>query len=251
MSRIERTVAQAIAEIADLPGVTTRPGVSAGDLRMLEQRLEIHLPAAYEALLIRTNGLEVARGRKRIFGYGPGAPIDIAWWNDPDTWKWAYRWLRDDLDDYVVFGTTAEHTFTVCRRSDLQEPDSDPEVTALQPSVKGTLGPGIRFSGWIERGIRYQAQNPVRDDEDRQLFARFPEIPPDRLLVDPPLLWATGEDDLDQMVLMPADQAMIANADMQRSGQELREGDAVLGVDTYEDEHGRTRLAYRTQHTSG
>lgn len=244
MTRSEAWVAELVHEIAALDGVTVRAGISYGDLARLEERLGLHLPAPHRALLLETNGLELMHGYRRMLGYGPGAPIDLVWFNQPDTWKFAYRGWRDDLDDYLFLDVSADGGVTGCRRSDLTTPGNDPPHYTTHPLFPRPLGGDLPVSHWLQRGVRSMARNPRGDIEANRYLDHFGTLPADRLILRPPP--ALDEDGpLELAALLPVADALIAEADLFRQTRALQPGSRIIGMDTWVDDRGRSRLRYR------
>ena len=72
-------------------------GASAG--RCLDR-----LPELHHRLLEGLNGFTVQAGTLRVFGVGRGDALDLGWWNEPRTWRFAWD---DRVDPYVCFAATA------------------------------------------------------------------------------------------------------------------------------------------------
>lgn len=237
-------VADLVREIKDLDGVTVRAGISYGDLVQLEERLGLHLPAAYRALLLETNGLELMHGFTRLLGYGPGAPVDLTWLNDPGTWIFAYRWWRDDLQDYLFLAVSAEGALIACRRSDLATPGNDPPHFAIHPLSLRPEGGETPVSHWLQRGVPSMAHNPRGDIEANRYLDHFGPLPADRLILPPPPALDESEP-LELAALLPVADALIAEADLFRQTRALQPGSRIIGMDTWIDDQGRNRLRYR------
>lgn len=240
-------VRDVIGAIRTLSGVTVRSGVSEGDLVLLERRLGCHLPAAYRALLAETNGLEVAGGCKRWLGYGPGAPADVVWWNDPTTWKWAYRqWYGQALNDFLVLAVDPVGNQTGCFKADLQTPGADPSFYSITPIADPVPSRGP-LSRAILGGLPSMARQPRRGPLHQAVLERYGDVPADRLVMRSPFgfpHFSDDEFDLEGSMLLPMADAMVAMADLWRETDRLHEGDRVVGVDLYTDDQDRQRLRF-------
>lgn len=249
-SQMAEQVREALASIRGLPGVTMRPGVSAGDLLLLERQLGCYLPAVYRALLLETNGVEVAHGCSRWLGYGPGAPIDVAAWNDPATWKWAFRdWYHDLLDGFLIVAVHADGHLTGCFKRDLQRPDADPPFFGITP-IAQPIRANRPLSVALFKGLVSVAREPRGDSVGQAILDRFGRVPAEGLVVHSPLKFphfSDDETDLDGAVVLPAIDAMITKADVWRQVSNTREGDEIVGVEEWTDDRGRQRLRFQVE----
>src|SRR6185369_15259976 len=61
-------------------------------------------PAEHQALLRQLNGCTVSRGAYRLLGVRPEPHLDLATWNAPETWRFAWGPLAEP---YVFIGGSA------------------------------------------------------------------------------------------------------------------------------------------------
>ena len=73
------------------------------------------IPPLHRDLLRQLNGFTVQGGALRMFGIGRGDVLDLEWWNDRETWRFAWD---DRVDPFVFFAESAWGDQFAYRRAD-------------------------------------------------------------------------------------------------------------------------------------
>ena len=172
------------------------------------------LPLDHARLLSLTNGLTVYGGYFRLFGIGPGATRDMRRWN---AWTcWRHAWSGDGrADGWWFFGETAwgdQYAYAI---------SDDPlsadwtvyrlDVCHLEPEPIADC-----FGDFMRGELARNAVEP-RDEMTVAARERLGDIDPNAQVAYLPPLIAGGEEDLANLITLPARAAMVAAGRTRRS----------------------------------
>jgi hypothetical protein len=186
-------------------GVDQRPPADMLSPASLLSERGAALPLDHARLLSLTNGLTVYGGYFRLFGVGPGATRDMRWWNAWTTWRHAWE---GRADGWWCFGETAwgdQYAYAI---------SDDPlsvdrtvyrlDVCHLEPEpIADSFGEFVR--GELARN----AADP-RDETTVTARERIGDVDPNTQIAYLPSLMAGGEEDVANLVTLPARAAMVA-----------------------------------------
>jgi hypothetical protein len=163
------------------------------------------LPLDHARLLSLTNGLTVYGGYFRLFGVGAGATRDMRSWNAWTTWRHAWE---GRADGWWSFGETAwgdQYAYAISDdplsadrtvyRLDVCHLEPEPIADSFGDFVRGELG--------------RNAVDP-RDEMTVTARERLGDIDPNTHVAYLPSLIAGGEEDVANLVTLPARAAMVA-----------------------------------------
>jgi hypothetical protein len=163
------------------------------------------LPLDHARLLSLTNGLTVYGGYFRLFGVGPGATRDMRWWNAWTTWRHAWE---GRADGWWSFGETAwgdQYAYAISDdplsadrtvyRLDVCHLEPEPIADSFGDFIRGELG--------------RNAIDP-RDEMTAAARGRLGDIDPNTQIAYLPSLIAGGDEDVANLVTLPARAAMVA-----------------------------------------
>jgi hypothetical protein len=161
------------------------------------------LPYDHARLLSLTNGLDAYGGYFRLFGVGPWSVRDMRRWNDPAGWRAAWT---GRAEGWWCFGETAwGDQYAYATGGDPLEPERTVyrlDACRLEPEpVAGS------FSEWMAGEFARDAQDP-RDEMTVSARERLGQVDPALQLAYVPPLIAGGDEDLANVVALPAREAM-------------------------------------------
>jgi hypothetical protein len=163
------------------------------------------LPLDHARLLSFSNGLTAYGGYFRLFGIGAGATRDMRRWNLPGTWRhaWAGR-----ADGWWCFGETAwGDQYAYATGDDPLSPDTTVyrlEACRLEPEP---IADG--FAEFLCCELAPNAAGP-RDHMTIAARERFGELDAGTQVTYLPSLLMGGEEDVGNLVTLPARVAMVA-----------------------------------------
>lgn len=197
------------------------------------------LPRRHQKLLTLSNGLDLLAGSYRLFGLGGGAARDMAAWNAPDTWKFAWG---ERAAPYFCFGESVLGNQFAYRAAEMRGGGS-PRVFELYAVTLGELTSYPNIDEFLDQGFL----NGVRKDAYHERIAgarrELGGFDLDQQLAyTPPPLLAGGQVANAQLMPMTARAHMIVNGDLWR---QLAHRDSLAGlqaIENYDDEEGRPRL---------
>lgn len=199
------------------------------------------LPSGHVELLQRSNGLRLYDGYFQLFAVG--SPLKS--WNDLETWKFAWP---VGLDEFLCFGETVWGDQYAYRLGELRKLEYAPVyfLDALR------MGSRQLASGFTEFGEKYLTRNSTRpfDSVLREAHQALGPMPPSTHLVFSPPLLLNGDENPQNLVKMPARQAMILNGDLWSQLSNPPADVAVAGLDVVMDDRGRDRVRVRWTPTS-
>ena len=210
------------------------PGLSEHEI---QRTIGAHLPGDHVELLRQSNGFRLYDGYFQLFPVVSSDGWSIATWNDPATWKFAWP---DGVDEYLSFGETVWGDQYSYRRDELGAGRDAAVyfVDALRMQAR-QLAPN--FNEFGERFLTRNAIDPF-DSVLRQAHEKLGRIQPDTHLVFSPPVLLTGEERLEDVMRMPARQAMILNGDLWTQLANPPRDATVAGLAVVKDEQGRDRM---------
>jgi len=163
------------------------------------------LPLDHARLLSLTNGLTVYGGYFRLFGIGPGATRDMRWWNAWTTWRHAWG---HSADGWWFFGETAWGDQYAYATSD--DPlSADRTVYRLDVCHLESEPIADGFGDFVCGELARNAADP-RDEMTVAARERLGDIDRNTQIAYLPSLIAGGEEDVANLVTLPARVAMVA-----------------------------------------
>jgi hypothetical protein len=193
-------------------------------------------PAAHQELLRRLNGLTVSGGAHRLLGVRAEPHLDLAHWNEPDTWRFAWD---GRVAPFVVFGETAWGEQYAYRRPG-PGPELAPEVYLLESVLLGAELMAGSFEEFLAAHFSQDAVQP-NDPYTVAALARLGPVPADRHWVFAPPLALGGPDTIDNVIQMRAVTAMVFAGDLALA-LEAHGGAPPTAVVPWVDDQGRDRL---------
>jgi hypothetical protein len=166
------------------------------------------LPLDHARLLSLTNGLTVYGGYFRLFGIGPGAVRDMRRWNAPGCWRHAWASPQARAGEWWFFGETAWGDQYAYAGSD--DPLAcDPTVYRLDVCHLEPEPIADSFADFLGGELARNATGP-RDEMTVAARDRLGDLDPGLQLAYVPSLICGGDEDVANLVALPARAAMIA-----------------------------------------
>ena len=163
------------------------------------------LPLDHARLLSLTNGLTVYGGYFRLFGVGPGATRDMRRWNAPTCWR--HAWVGR-AEGWWFFGETAWGDQYAYAASD--DPlSADQTVYRLDVCHLEPEPIAEDFGDFVRGELARNAVDP-RDEMTVAARERLCDLDPSTQLAYLPSLMSGGEEDVANLVTLPARAAMVA-----------------------------------------
>lgn len=172
--------------------------------------------AELAALLTRINGFFLFNAGVQVYRAGePGLGPELAWWNEPETWKAAYGGLADGL---FCFGQDLFGTQFAIRNGI--------EVVTFDPETAATEALGDSLDAWAQW---------LLDDPDVRGAASFARafqdsegaLQPDQRLLPLRLFVGGGSYDFDNLTVKDAATAMRIRGPIAQQLHDLPEGTVV------------------------
>jgi hypothetical protein len=194
------------------------------------------LPRRHRAFLNQFNGATAYHGSLRIFGVRDEPHLDLATWNDPATWRFA--WPPEVVDPYLFFAETAwGDQYAYRRRGDMVEP----QVYLLESLW---LYPDV-IAGSFEEFLELEFMRVAREPYE----PRTVEAIRVRGAIDPSCHWAHapspalgGLETIDHVVELPAVTAMTYGGDIVTALEDCGDDAVLVGVQPWTDARGCARL---------
>ena len=195
----------------------------------------VRLPDDHVRFLELANGALVSYGYFRLFGIACSGCTDLRWWNEPETWKFAWP---QQVRRYLAFGETVwgdQYAYDV---SGLLHGDTSVFVLdafEMQPErIAGT------FSEFLTSEFLRHAAEPY-DSMTLRAMQRIGPLAWNEHITYVPSLLLGGEERIENVQKILARTSMIINGDI--ATQAAEEPDRLPArVETYADDAGRTRL---------
>jgi hypothetical protein len=224
------------APLTSLDGVRLQPGADEVPLDELERALGGGLPTDHRTALSQSNGAQVYGGYLTLFGIGPESIFDMAKWNDPKCWKFAWG---NHCSEYWCFAETAwgdQYSYNIL---DLREGYSQVYLLDFLSMSPTLVASG--FSDFFEAEFIECAKDPYDTTikEARQELGDL-QIGEHLIYLPSPLLG--GKEEISNVIKMGARTAMICNGDIARQLNAGPMDGNVKGITPYEDSEGRMRL---------
>lgn len=231
-----------LAELRLLRGVSLSDGAPPADIDALESEHGFRLPALHREFLERTNGVTVAGGYLRLYGVGPTAAIDMGWWNEPGTWKFA--WFPH-VRNFLCIGGDAFCLQIAYYRGDLAVSRQDATVYLLDPADPDAPRSTTSFGQYLEQGFLGNARK-LLDAFTPKVRRRLGDLPTNELLTLAPDPVIGGPRRVRNVVRTPAVTAMVIRGDNATEFRRVTRGYTVDGrvtrVVPYSVAAGRARM---------
>ncbi len=197
------------------------------------------LPEAHRRFLLSMNGLTVYSGGYRLFGSRPEPFLDLAAWNDQDSWRFAWGQLAED---FVFIGETSFGDQYAYRCLRCHPPM---QLSAAVYYIDGNTFQSFEvapdFETFLRNEILGNSYHPADQTMIEAIRTLGPIEPKDHHVYTPSLLIG-GSESVESIMTMPAFTAMTIAGDIASWVSSATEGVRVLGVEPWFDERGRGRL---------
>lgn len=215
-----------------LPGAHVCEAASGDALATLHA---LALPAGHLDLLTLANGASAFHGYFRLFGSGCAGCVDVTWWNDVETWKFAWP---EPVSRYLAFGETGWGDQFAYDRELLTAGDTTVYLLdsfEMQPEVLAA-----QFSEFMTNEFMRQAREPY-DSMTRGAMARIGPLGWNEHVTYVPSLLLGGDEDLDHLQKLDARSSMIINGDIATQSQAFPDK-FPTSVVPFADDRGRPRM---------
>jgi len=197
------TVDDALSSLMTRGLVRTRPAADMLAPSSLLAESGAVLPLDHARVLSITNGLDAYGGYFRLFGLGPWSVRDMRRWNDPAGWRAAWD---GRADGWWCFGETAwGDQYAYAAAGDPLEPDRT--VYRLDAGRLDAEPIAGSFAEFLRDELTRNAMQP-RDEMTVSARRRLGDIDPGQQLAYVPSLLAGGDEDLANVVVLGAREAM-------------------------------------------
>jgi hypothetical protein len=194
----------------------------------------VRLPEDHVQLLQSANGASGYYGYFRLFGIGCPRCIDLVWWNDHETWKFA--WPRQ-ISRYLAFGETGWGDQYAYDIDALLRGDST--VFLLDAFEMSPEQIASNFSDFLSNEFARQADEPY-DSITKVAASRIGPLHWNEHVTYIPSLLLGGEERIENVHRIDARASMIINGDI--ATQAAAEPDRLpASVQTFQDDLGRLR----------
>jgi hypothetical protein len=197
------------------------------------------LPPRHKALLTLSNGLDFLSGAYRLFGFGASAARDMAWWNRPDTWTFAWG---ARADPYVYIGESVLGNQYAYRTDELKGGGAA-RVFELYAVTLDEVVTFQSFDDFLDRGFLNGVRNDPYHGRIADALRQMGAFDLDKhLAYMPSPLLTGGEIKVQKLLPMTARAHMIVNGDL---WCQLAHRDSLArlkGLENYQDEEGRLRI---------
>ena len=191
------------------------------------------LPADFCENLGSREGCLAFHGYYRLLGVGGRSPYDLATWNEPQCWKFAWP---SPVEQFFCVGFSAWGDQYVY---DLRAPERG--ILLLEAYDLHAEPVARSWTELVESEFQRLDQAPY-DVRVLEAFDKWGPLNWDEgLALIPPLLLAENEDACD-VIKMNMRSVMIINGDVYSQLQDMPEDLEIAGVSTYVDALGRERL---------
>jgi hypothetical protein len=193
------------------------------------------LPGDHLEFLRLANGALAFHGYFRLFGSGCAECIDLEWWNDVETWKFAWP---QPLSGYLAFGETGWGDPFAYDAQRLAAGDATVFLLDSFEMQPEELAGG--FTEFLEDEFIRQAKSSY-DSMTRAALTRVGPLDWDEHVTYVPSLLLGGDENPDHIQKMNARAAMIINGDI-AAQSEAAADQLPTAIVPYEDEQGRPRM---------
>jgi hypothetical protein len=204
--------------------------------RMPEESLaalaSLNLPHDHQQFLREANGALACHGYVRLHGFRCPTCADLVWWNDEDTWKFAWRAVAG----FLAFGETGWGDQFAYSLENLARGDTavfSLDSFEMQPEK---LASG--FSDFMANDFLRQAQRP--DSMTSSAITRIGALEWNEHVSYIPSLLLGGTEDVNNVHKLDARASMIINGDIATQA-EAAPDHLPQSVVTYLDDKGRAR----------
>jgi hypothetical protein len=187
-------------------------------------------------LLRELNGFTAYHGAFRLFGTGRPAHLNLAAWNAPQTWRFAWD---ERAEPFVFFGETAwGDQYAYCR-----EPGGRlaPEAHFLEGNFLRSEVIAGSFEEFLADELLRNAKEPY-DELTVEAVERYGPIAADQHWAFVPSLAMDGTEDIEQVMQLPAVTAMVYAGDIATAVGAAAPDDLLTGFAPWTDDQGRARL---------
>lgn len=192
------------------------------------------LPDEHRVFLSAANGVAGFHGYVRLFGIECETCVDLRWWNEQETWKFAWK---KDLGAFVCFGETAWGDQYAYRREDLAS--GVERVFLLDAFEMEAEAIAETFRDFMQGEFIRAATEPY-DAFILEAYRRFGPLNWSDHITYIPSLHLGGEERAQNIHRLNGRASMIINGDLW-SELSMPTGGALRAVETFTDDLGRTR----------
>jgi hypothetical protein len=194
------------------------------------------LPTEHKVFLRQSNGVEIYGGYFRLFGLTSSRAYDLARWNEPECWKFAWD---NKCTNFVCFGETAwgdQYAYGISSLA--HEREAAVYFLSAFSMTAEVIAPS--FGTFLNGEFRRCANDPY-DEMIKAARRKLGRLDPADHLVYVPSMLLGGVENIRNVQRMNARAAMICNGDIAMQVDGMPPGAVIGSVQLYEDHLGRTR----------
>lgn len=194
------------------------------------------LPTDHLDFLRQLNGFTFQQGAVKVFGVGRSDHLDLVWWNDAATWRFAWD---DRVDGFLCFASTGfgdQFAYRVDADGGI-----DGEVHFLEAVLMRSRPAFACFEDFVHGEIIRIVDQPY-DPNTVAALHRLGPLPADSIWAYCPSIAIGGPEDPRNIVVLPAHDAMTLAGDIASAWNGAGEADEIRAVHPWIDESGRQRL---------
>lgn len=207
----------------------------------LHDGIKRFLPKIHSDILTQANGVSIFHGFFRLFGTGNDVTPSMEVWNSKQFWKFAWNGMADG---FLCFGTTAWGDQYAYQLDSLKR-GGDPKVFLLDAITMEAEELSKNFEDFWHNEFLRNSESPY-DSLVIKWQKRVNLLDWEELLIFQPPLQLGGHDETAECTKLNMRAAMIANGDLSMQLNKLPEHAQIMSVDSFTDDHGRTRLKLNT-----
>jgi hypothetical protein len=193
------------------------------------------IPDDYSEFLSKVNGVSGYFGYVRIYGVNPVKHTDVIGWNRIETWKFAWG---KKVSGYFCFAGDA---FGAQYAYEFNDGVFGTNIYMLDAYTMDVQIEFCSFEDFFETEFLRICAAPY----DRVMLSahrKFGRVDAKNHFIYSPSLHLGGQEDLENLVEMEAETAMILNGDVYTQLYSAEEGSVLKGVSQYVDGTGRDRI---------
>jgi hypothetical protein len=194
----------------------------------------VQLPESHLKLLALADGMMTFHGYFRSFGVDCATCVDMRWWNDSETWKFA--WTKN-LDAFLAFGETAWGDQYAYDRRELSDGVQNVYLLdAFQMEPELIAG---SFEEFVEKELLPCSLEPY-DQLLGEAVRKLGALEWSEHVTYIPSLLLGGEEQIENVHKLNGRASMVINGDLHRQVAETEHG-IVRSLETFTDAQGRLR----------
>jgi len=213
------------------------PSANPAVIAKLDKELTF-LPKMHTDMLKAANGLSVYHGYLRLFGLGCKDCTDILWWNDPETWKFAWNL---DLSKYLCFAEDGWGYQWAYNLDDLRNKGTS-KIYRLAAYIMKIRELEDSFEGFVKNELIRWLTDPYFEDTVKACQKYGALDWNTHIAYTPSLILGGVDGDIEHTMKLPSQTNMIFNGDAFVQAGKERVDRKLKGIETYKDQKSRPRL---------